>query len=109
MNLIEAWKKAKDGQKIQRAAQGIVPRAITVNHIQNGFLEEEAQALAIVFGDILKAGAKHFLADDWEIVKEKKIFVSTWEEIAIEFIASHLYFPPKSFPDNAKVTIEWEE
>jgi hypothetical protein len=57
MNIIEAWKSAKGGNKIHRTV-GV------------GWLtKHECKSLGDFFADISDAG---LLADDWEVVKEKK-------------------------------------
>lgn len=62
MNIIEAWKQAKEGQTIRRS------------HFSNTLMsvkrEKEVYRLHEQMGQM---SAESILADDWEVIKEKKI------------------------------------
>lgn len=106
MNLIDAWKAAKEGQKIQRISDyDGEQRAVWAPLIKQGR-----------FGDLAKKGLfdDDWFADDWEVVKEKKSITCALVEI-LGLPSMHIAspFPAKLFgqdvPLKAKVTIEWEE
>jgi hypothetical protein len=92
MNIIEAYKKAKFGQRIKSARYMFV-KLTSLTRVLYARTEEE------------------LCADDWEVVREKKTktinlisnqgFLAATESICI----------PRGIPPNTslKVTFEWEE
>ena len=91
MNIIDAWKKAKEGQVIR--SHNVDTR------VKTGKLSD---SLIVRYEDLL-------LADDWEVVREKKQETHTFRYGAeirplLNFVAIPVYIPV-----NSKVTIEWEE
>jgi hypothetical protein len=109
MNLIEAWKQAKEGQSLRRKSW------------HGDFLLQRCGELAETI-KIKQYSDVTLFADDWEIVKEK-------QEIAIENVKisckdvkeygyTYLLTLPKELPDKfarannqheVSMTLEWEE
>ena len=85
MNIIDAWKKAKEGQVI-RSHNGDT-------RVKTGKLSD---SLIVRYEDLL-------LADDWEVVREKEHRTQEWTVNQAKFLDWNVY------PKTAKVTITWEE
>lgn len=97
MNIIEAWKKAKEGQIITRTS-------VQVTRVKKGTSDCDFVSSMVDYGDGRMSKRMydvHVLADDWEVVKEKK----TWTGTVHEFREG----PTSFIPRNGKVTIDWEE
>lgn len=108
MNILDAWKAAKVGQRLLRGnAGGIVklrnkPAATTLYKTDN-----VCRLLDILAAD-------EILADDWEVVKEQKVITcALYEILGLPAMHPALPFPAKllgqDVPLKAKVTIKWEE
>jgi hypothetical protein len=92
MNIIEAWKLAKDGQAIKRNSSDD-KKCIKIKGI---FTNEFS------FSDTVgHMYDEWFLADDWEIVKEHKVLETTLKGLQLPSV--------RHIPEDAKVTIEWDE
>ena len=89
MNLIEAWKKARIGQKLECNGYS--------------FYREDCPLLATLNRNITNSNDIKMLSDNWEIIKEKKIWEGTVDDIRYKNIV------PRLIPGDATVTIEWEE
>lgn len=102
MNIIDAWKSAKEGQRIKSASTF----SLGVTKTDSG------NTLHRVI--VACCGDEGVMADDWEVVKEKKAINCALVEI-LGFPPMHLAmpFPARLFgqdvPLKARVTIEWEE
>ncbi len=93
MNVIDAWKQAKEGQQIERPG---LPRITKVSLSDSSFSGVIGQAISY---------DKNWLADDWDVVKEKKKEVYSMKvlrEVSYISLIGHI-------PNNATVTFEWEE
>lgn len=86
MNIIDAWKKAK-GKRIHRNI-GDTPWTTGDFGLRNFLTYVNEESL---------------LADDWEVVKEKKDARMNMMQLRDCIYKLH------HIPDDAKVTIEWEE
>ncbi len=87
MNIIEAWKKAKEGQRIEIGA------ARYKKHDSIGeFLSERPDNI--------------ILSNDWGVVKETKEMGITMGELRKENNKALVY---THIPNDAKVIITWEE
>ena len=108
MNLIEAWNKAKEGQLLWRDSW-LNPHDAYETWQKRGEFNEWIK-LHFYSSDSL-------LADDWEIVKEKK--EATWSDVMWHRDKSGLIYPTGicsgiSFEQlekkpKMKMTLEWEE
>lgn len=96
MNIIEAWKKAKEGQKIRRTKwdtnQGIYKK---------DYLNSTNITEAIYDIDLF--------ADDWEIVKEHKV----WKTIIVKGeyqnnVGEETWEKWNNIPIGTKVRVAWE-
>ena len=85
MNVIDAWKQAKEGQKIERPG---LPGITKVSLGDNSFSSVISQYML---------HDENWLADDWQVAKKKITWQGKWGEI------------PMPIPKDAKITIEWEE
>ena len=98
MNIIEAWKQAKEKQEIEK-------RTFPKCSVKKMFTMADFTEW---LSSVCPSGA--ILADDWEVVKEKekKTITAIWLEVAgYSYVFPNYKF--KGIPQNAKVTIEWEE
>lgn len=110
MNIIDAWKAAKVGQKITRGACQIELTKRASSCMDSSF--EGNTSHAVVDALVRDKGYpdsrmfdSHVLADDWEVVKTPK-------KITIPFAAVSTLMTQKyihNVPHDAQVTIEWEE
>jgi len=119
MNLIEAWKKAKEGQKIREVRAGLIIKKI--GRIKKPYLLDSIRSSGWLDEDIL-------LSDNWEIEKEKKKMVIEevqWDICSIDSVYADFErtgFSPmvaggftklyeKTIPTHTpmKMTLEWEE
>lgn len=99
MNIIDAWKAAKEGQKIARSGLRFIK--LTTSQLRD--VVETLQS-------------PDLLADDWEVMKEKKTFecmahrgIDGCEHILFKNGTGEniTLFLPRG--ESLKVTIEWEE
>jgi len=98
MNIIDAWKQAKEKQEIEKST---FPKCSVKKMLTMADFTEWLSS-------VCPSGA--ILADDWEVVTEKakKTITATWLEVAgNSYVLPNYKF--KGIPHNAKVTIEWEE
>ncbi len=98
MNIIEAWKLAKVGQRLRRNFRKNLPAPIIKG--------EGSDCLSMILSTMFDAA---ILADDWEVVKEPthgKI-ETVWSDITP--LISPFVTCKYDFPKDAKVTIEWGE
>ena len=97
MNIIEAWKRAKEGQRIRRPSW----ESTGGWGFEKGLRESFHEAMKTAEGDL----SLDLLADDWEIVKEKK-------EITEGYImgSSECIWPEEvsKIPFGTTVTITWK-
>lgn len=91
MNIIDAYKSAKPGQSI-RSKYGIIPVPV------------KAEDLIGFYKAIGETEYGSLLADDWEVVKTKQR-VSFPYKAWLNTIQSKV----GQIPEDAQVTIEWEE
>lgn len=93
MNIIDAWKAAKDGQKLQRPNGAFVYKSI--------FFIDSILGAAVSDPSIL--------AEDWEVVKDKK--KETFFQVTNMRFDDRDGQIRRAFHahENATVTIEWEE
>jgi len=96
MNIIEAWKLAKDGQTIQRKL-----------HTSSIGAWRKDTGVKILSNELAGMHNEWFLADDWEIVKEHRKIETIWSNITP--LISPFFTCEYDIPKNAKVTIEWDE
>lgn len=91
MNLIKAWKAAKEGQKISRQGN----RSVCV----------EKERVCILANFIMLISTDDLFADDWEVVKQKRERkVMVWQ-LRKESQSGFL----SGVPDEAVATITWGE
>lgn len=96
MNIIDAWKEAKEWQSIFWSAthtRGISWRLKKESGLELSTLIRQ-----------LRIEDDALLGDNWEVVKEKKTKTCTLYDI----VHRAIYTIP-GIPASAKVTIEWEE
>lgn len=86
MNIIDAWKQAKEGQRYKRKDS----HWFLVKSSFHNFTY-----------DLSNLDRDAGLADDWEVVKEKK------KEMAYKDFKCWCMLS-SSIPDEARITIEWE-
>ena len=100
MNIIDAWKTAKEGQNLTRRA--VAFRIIKKNDM---YFPQTVNDLS----------SDSALADDWEVVREKKVLNLEWGSMSNTLDAKYVYNNTQKLtqnhdiPKDAKVTIEWEE
>ena len=105
MNIIEAWKLAKDGQRIKRNNSNVGNQG-NISIIKYAGASDGISH--VLLDALVKDGSPgrrmfdcHVLADDWEIVKEHKKIKTTWHSLTTHKL--------QCYPHDAKVTIEWDE
>jgi hypothetical protein len=95
MNIIDAWKQAKEKQEIEKRT---FPKCSVKKMLTMADFTEWLSS-------VCPSGA--ILADDWEVVKEKRKQV--FEVWRIRGECDSTCFNWSCYPRDAKVTIEWEE
>lgn len=96
MKAYEAWMSAKIGQKIHRISKS-----------GTEFEKKEVQWVRAYLIDISRVFGVDFSADDWEVVKRKRIFV---DEYYITERTVGLRMPIEiPLYTSIKATFEWEE
>jgi hypothetical protein len=111
MNIIDAWKQAKYGQRIERKSGNLNSNA-TGGITKTGIYPEDIKDNLITH--LLAIRSDWVFADDWEVVKEKQKKVHVLDltyPVTIYTAESSVNFAPCPYaiPKNSKVTIEWEE
>lgn len=104
MNIIEAWQKAKEGQAIQRSLSGKAGITFIKKTGGNCWMGRKDFLWKTLmdgrsFDDSIPDCV--LLAPDWEIVKEHKILETTLRGLQLPSVSR--------IPEDAKVTIEWDE
>lgn len=106
MNLIEAWKLAKVGQNIGR---GLGWTLTKTDLFGTGNLTKFCDALVGDGNPSNRMFDIHALADDWEVVKEKKKLAFDFDQIEGMWIEGGWEALFKNVPKDAIITVEWEE
>ncbi|MCK5219616.1 hypothetical protein KAR10_08840 [bacterium] len=109
MNLIEAWQAAKNKQGLKRGCCKTIEKNIVEGF--HSFLKRVGQLAYKENG--AQQIEEYLLADDWEIVKEKKkvVIENVYAYKEGYFLDVNAVKISKRFPEETllKVTIEWEE
>ena len=103
MNIIEAYKQAKEGQTIHR-------KGWPDNTFHKLFKKDERYVIGLHHRDkpIVYISPDSFVANDWEVVKEKKE-ISVTIETFMTWITCDRTFKGTHIPENAIIHISWEE
>lgn len=98
MHIIEAYKQTKKGYSLKRKHQ-----------VFGGIVKGDS-----FWQDIRRYNDDEILADDWEVVREKKVLNLEWGDMSNSLDEKYVYNNTQSLtqnhdiPKDAKVTIEWE-
>jgi hypothetical protein len=103
MNIIEAWQKAKDGQAIRRSLSGKTGITFIKESGEGQMGRRDFLWKTLMDGRSFDDSIPDcvLLAPDWEIVKEHKILETTLRGLQLPSVSR--------IPEDAKVTIEWDE